>query len=111
MAYFLRRTGKRSEAEDLTQETFVRLIASSSFGSAEKTDAYVFRVATNLLRDRARSAARWKEVSAVASDADTIDVLAHEVAEDRGPERVLIGREHLAEVLDCLDALGERTKS
>ena len=34
MAYFLRRTASRSEAEDLTQETFVRLIGAHSYISA-----------------------------------------------------------------------------
>ena len=111
MAYFLRRTGKRSEAEDLTQETFVRLIASRSFEFADEANAYVFRVAINLLRDRARTAARWKRVPALPLDTDTIDELSHAFVEDRGPERVLIGRESLTEVLGCLDELGERTKS
>ena len=111
MAYFLRRTGNRSEAEDLTQETFVRLIASSSFEFADEANAYVFRVAINLLRDRARTTARWKKVPTFPLDTDTIDELSHGFVEDRGPERVLIGRESLAEVLGCLDELGERTKS
>src|SRR5471032_2003566 len=110
MAYFLRRTGNRSEAEDLTQETFVRLIASSSFDRAGEANAYVFRVAINLLRDRARSAARWQKVTAFPLDTDAIDEISHGFVEDRGPERVLIGRESLAEVLGCLDELGERTK-
>lgn len=111
MAYFLRRTGNRSEAEDLTQETFARLIASSSFEFADETNAYVFRVAINLLRDRARAATRWKKVPALPLDADTIDELNRAFVEDLSPERVLIGRERLAEVLSCLDELGERTKS
>jgi RNA polymerase sigma factor (sigma-70 family) len=111
MAYFMRRTGSRSEAEDLTQETFVRLIASSSFEFADQANAYVFRVAINLLRDRARSAARWKKIPVFPLDAGSADQVSREFAEDLGPERVLIGRESLTEVLSCLDELGERTKS
>jgi len=111
MAYFLRRTGSRSEAEDLTQETFARLISSSTFESTDQANAYVFRVAINLLRDRARSAARWKKVPAVSLDAVATDEISRGFSEDIGPERVLIGRESLAEVLTCLEELGDRTKS
>ncbi|MEI9988975.1 MAG: sigma-70 family RNA polymerase sigma factor [Rhizomicrobium sp.] len=111
MAFFLRRVGNRSEAEDLTQETFVRLIGSHSFEQAEQANAYVFRVASNLLRDRARTAVRWKKHPHSPVDPQTIDQFARQFVEDRGPERVLIGRESLVEVLRNLDELGERTKS
>src|SRR4051794_23554578 len=68
MAYFLRRVSNRSEAEDLTQETFARLIAAHSFTLAEQVGAYVFRVAGNLLRDRARTRERWKKYPITATD-------------------------------------------
>jgi RNA polymerase sigma factor (sigma-70 family) len=111
MTYFLNRTGNRSEAEDLTQETFVRLLGSSSFEQANEANAYVFRVASNLLRDRARSFARWKRHAHSSLDTVLIDEIAVEFGEDIGPERVLVGRESLSEVLKSLDKLGERTKS
>jgi RNA polymerase sigma-70 factor (ECF subfamily) len=107
MAYFLRRTASRSEAEDLTQETFVRLIGAHSFVQAEQANAYVFRVATNLWRDCHRSRARWKNQPLAIADS----ALPDEIVEDREPERVLIGRERLSEVLGSLDELGARTKS
>jgi len=108
MAYFLRRTGNRSDAEDLTQETFVRLINSDTFGHSNEANAYVFRVASNLLRDRGRSNARWKVYRGN-------DVASSEIAPDSmeglEPERVLIGRESLSEALKCLNELGEETKN
>jgi RNA polymerase sigma-70 factor (ECF subfamily) len=111
MAYFTRRTGNRSEAEDLTQETFARLIASSAFESADQANAYVFRVATNLLRDRARVASRWRKIPTFPLETATLDEIDHGFSEDIGPERVLIGKESLAEALACLDELGDRTKN
>jgi RNA polymerase sigma-70 factor (ECF subfamily) len=51
--YFMRRTGNHAEAEDLTQEVFIRL-ARTDMAAIEKREAYIFQTASNLLRDRAR---------------------------------------------------------
>jgi RNA polymerase sigma factor (sigma-70 family) len=111
MAYFLRRTRNRTEAEDLTQETFIRLIRSESFENADEANAYVFRVASNLLRDRARAAIRMKRIPVSPLELVSPSDLTSGLSEDCGPERVLIGRESLSEVLGALDELGDRTKS
>ena len=111
LAYFLRRTGNHQEAEDLTQETFVRLIGSNSFEKAEEAPAFVFRVASNLLRDRARSATRLKRFPTLPIDTVGGDEFGLKLVEDIDPERVLIARESLTQVLACLDELGERTKN
>ena len=111
LAYFLRRTGNLQEAEDLTQETFVRLIGSSSFENADEARAFVFRVASNLLRDRARSATRLRRFPTLPIDSLGGDEFEPKLVEDIDPERVLIARESLTEVLACLDELGERTKN
>jgi len=111
LAYFLRRTGNAQEAEDLTQETFVRLIGSNSFEDAEEARAFVFRVASNLLRDRARSAARLRRFPSFSIDSPAVDEFEPKLVEGIDPERVLIARESLTEVLACLDELGERTKN
>jgi RNA polymerase sigma-70 factor (ECF subfamily) len=110
MAYFSRRVGSRSEAEDLTQETFARLIGAHSFTQPKKADAYVFRVASNLLRDRNRSGARWKKYLVSPIDPVRAEEI-YDLSEDPSPERVLMGRERLAEVLRALDELGERTRN
>jgi RNA polymerase sigma factor (sigma-70 family) len=53
MSYFLRRVPSHAEAEDLTQDVFMRLstLAVPEFRAA---DAYIFRIAANLLADRGR---------------------------------------------------------
>ena len=111
LAYFLRRTGNRQEAEDLTQETFVRLIGSSSFEKAEEAQAFVFRVASNLLRDRLRSAYRTRRFATLSIETSGSEKLEPRLVEDIDPERVLIARENLGEVLACLNELGERTRN
>jgi RNA polymerase sigma factor (sigma-70 family) len=51
--YFLRRTSSHAEAEDLTQEVFIRL-AHIDMATVRTREAYIFQTAANLLRDRAR---------------------------------------------------------
>jgi RNA polymerase sigma factor (sigma-70 family) len=51
--YFLRRTNNHAEAEDLTQELFIRL-AGTDMSVVRTREAYIFQTAANLLRDRAR---------------------------------------------------------
>ncbi len=111
MAFFLRRVGNRVDAEDLTQETFERLLRSETFDTSGHVTGYVFRVAINLLRDRKRSASFRKSVPFSAFEPELLERISSELTEDREPERVLLGREGLLEVLKCLDELGERTKN
>jgi RNA polymerase sigma-70 factor (ECF subfamily) len=110
MSYFLRRVNNRAEAEDLTQEVFVRLLGSHSLTEIDRAEAFVFRIASNLLRDRSRGARRWRWRTRLFIDDETVDIFVKELVEDRGPERVLMGKETLTEVMSALDELGERTR-
>lgn len=58
-AFLVRTTGDSHQAEDVTQESFVRLLTSrgSTLPHAERR-AYLFRIAQNLVRDAARRRAR-----------------------------------------------------
>jgi RNA polymerase sigma-70 factor (ECF subfamily) len=111
LAYFQRRTGSRPEAEDLTQETFARLIGSDTFEDAQEARAFVFRVASNLLRDRARANTRLHSFRTLPIDAIKEAGLEPRLVEGIDPERVFIARENLSQVLGRLNELGERTRN
>ena len=110
LAYFHRRTGSVQEAEDLTQETFVRLIRSENFHEVEEEHAFVFRVASNLLRDRVRTAMR-QNARLVPLESFVQEGFEPRLVEGIDPERVFIAKERLANALVHLAALGERTRN
>src|SRR5271155_1776016 len=77
-AYLLRVSGRRDVADDLLQETFCRFLGRKAGDGAlsmneAETRSYLFRVATNLLRDR------WRRgESAFDGDGDSDKELAVE---------------------------------
>jgi RNA polymerase sigma factor (sigma-70 family) len=114
MAYFLRRVRDRAEAEDLTQEVFLRVVRQDESGDANRASAYIFRIAANLLHDRYRRA-QTRQAAAHASldqrpELQLAPGLPSNLIEDRAPERVLLARESLAEVMRALGELSERTR-
>jgi RNA polymerase sigma-70 factor, ECF subfamily len=54
MSFLVRRLGRREDAEDLLQETFVRAIGSDSFAEGGNLRAYLMRIAHNLMVNRLR---------------------------------------------------------
>lgn len=54
LAFLERRLGRKEEAEDLLQETFVRAIRAGSFLEGGPLRAYLLRIAKNLLINRLR---------------------------------------------------------
>jgi RNA polymerase sigma factor (sigma-70 family) len=103
MAFFLRRVHNPADAEDLTQEVFIR-IASHSDTVMQSADAYIFQVAANLLRDRSRN-------GKVRSDyVAGMRVVEGAGVETLDPYRVASGREALSLLSAGLDELPERTR-
>ncbi|MFT4090085.1 MAG: sigma-70 family RNA polymerase sigma factor [Asticcacaulis sp.] len=103
MSFYRRRSVSHSDAEDMTQEVFMRLIASSS-SEVENVEAYIFQIAGNILKDRGRRAmVRNSEIARRTLD----EVMVVDVFD---PSRILLGRESLQRVARYLSDLPERTR-
>jgi RNA polymerase sigma-70 factor (ECF subfamily) len=109
MSYFCRRVSSAAEAEDLTQDVFERVLLTMQAGPIGNAEALLFRIAVNLLRDRARRLRTRGPTQPFHSEemADFAEVLAA----DLSPERVVIGERTLQEVDAILRGLGERTRA
>lgn len=83
-AYLARTCGDLALAEDLTQEAFVRMLTSAPPNiDGEEARRYVYRVASNLLRDHLRRRAREPELD-MPAEADS-DWHAIDTRLDVGP--------------------------
>lgn len=61
-SYLFRLTAHRQEAEDLTQDTYLKAFARlDSFKGNSSFKTWVFAIATNLVRDSRRAKERWGE--------------------------------------------------
>lgn len=108
-AYFARRVKSAAEAEDLTQDVFERLLRGMHSKPILNAEALVFRIAVNLLRDRARKVHTHGVEEPIPAEA--IAEFADVLTVDLSPERVVIGEKALEEALSALDELGERTRA
>ncbi len=97
--YLHRLTGNADEAEELTQETFVRLLEHEVDG--DKTKSWLFTVAKNLVRDRSRTRRRRAEL-AEGEDLGPSD--------PETPEEVLRRSNRRRAVREALDRLKPRDR-
>lgn len=111
MTYFLKRVQNRTEAEDLTQEVFVRLVKHGDAMAADTINGYVFTIAANLLRDRGRSYVGRQLGAHHSLDDPAAANAGLTLIEELEPERVFIGRESLRAALDAIAELDERTRN
>lgn len=110
-AFFRRRCRNPADAEDLTQEVFVRILRRDESAPVDHLDRYIFQIAANLLRDEARRGvtrhiAQHVEYSqpdgGAQPDRNLIDSL--------DPYRIAEARDTLSHSLAALLQLGERTR-
>ena len=101
--YFQRRVRSKEEAEDLAQDVFVRLLRRQDDEAIDNPEAFIFRTAVNLLRDRARRS------GTVTSNAPEL-IDRQEKFEGLSPERVLEGRQLLQGTIRALNELDVRSR-
>ncbi len=96
LAYRL--TGNPHDAEDLTQEVFVRVFRSLSSYTPGTFEGWLHRITTNLFLDVVRRKARIR-FEALPDDAERL------ASRDRGPAQVYDDTHFDADVQSALDAL------
>lgn len=98
--FFHRKVWDAERARDLAQEVFVRALRHEP----ENPRAWLFRVATNLARDEARTVLRRKRHLALLKT-ETEDLRG-----DPGPEEAVVAEEEWGQVRAALDALNDRDR-
>ena len=104
MSFFLKRVHDHAEAEDLTQDVFARVFGGAQ-GDPDLHAGYVFQIASNLLRDRARR-------SRVRTDSrEAVGSLYGQGIDWLDPEKITAARDALAVLAAGLAELPERTRA
>ncbi len=103
LRYFQRRTRSGEDAEDLVQEVFTRM-AGQDIAAIENVQGYIFRTATNVLRDRARRASVRAIMVASPEGFDMEDEAGFT------PERILQGKEALQIMVAAIYELPETVR-
>lgn len=114
ISYFLRRTANRAESEDMAQDVFLKLVGHDGLDKLNNPEAYIFTIAANVYRDRLRRDATRARMSHVSLSSMGFEPDAFQgepgLTEDIAPDRVLLGKEALAQTLEALAQLPERTR-
>jgi RNA polymerase sigma-70 factor (ECF subfamily) len=100
--YLTRRLGDRDWAEEIAQETFVRALRQKDL---QNERAWLFAVATNLIRDEARKDSRRRrhlELLAAEARAEEAEAVEPVSEMERAEERALARK--------AIEALGERDR-
>lgn len=106
-SYLLRLTAHPQDADDLCQETYLRVRAkSATFTGQSSFKTWVFAIATNLARDHFRAAKRWRQDLQDRCREKTMhdeDLKADMLKlRDSGPATTFDIREHIGMCFTCL---------
>ena len=104
----LRMTGSRETAEDLLQETFLRMVRTiPEYQHDGRFDAWLFRIAANLARDHRRKSRRRGVAVRIDQAEDNLSFVSREPADVRQirPDAEVMTRESRQRVQEMLQAL------
>jgi RNA polymerase sigma-70 factor (ECF subfamily) len=107
--FLCRMTGNEEDANDLAQETFVRVFKScKSFRSGEKFSTWLFTIAANLGRNHFRWRSRHPNVSMDVENSETGQTLASTLpANSPAPSEAALAIERAEAVRRAVQALPE----
>jgi RNA polymerase sigma factor (sigma-70 family) len=105
LAYFGRRVRDIEDAEELTQETFLRLLRRIDLDDVDNIEGFVFITAANLLKDFYRTRSRRS-----ASSHAPIDSLPIASA-DRNPGEIIEDRDELGVLLTAIEDLPPKCRA
>lgn len=103
--FLTQRTRDPALAEDLAQEAWIRVSQGGGVSAIENPQAYLYRIASNLVIDHARAADRRRLTRG------EIDEILHVREDSPGPEQVAIDRSELHHLLSMLRALPDRQRA
>lgn len=104
LRYFSKRLNNIADAEDLTQEVFIRIARQGGTADINHIESYLFQTASNLLRDRARREATHHARAHVSLEDAQYD------GEAPSEERVYEGREAIECFLSTLNVMPPRRR-
>lgn len=99
--YGVRLTGDRDEAEDVAQETFVRMVREEISGDQDRVRMWLFRTALNLIRDRK---------TLRTNRAELLEANLPDPPPPPTPEEETLRRRRALRARRALDALGPRDR-
>lgn len=99
--FFTARSGSQAAAEDLAQELYLKIATRDPTVSAENPVALLYRIATNVMLDRARGEARsvaretaWRRVAHMS-------IGGEDVAEEAPADEAAASRQRLRQLIDA----------
>ncbi|PZQ60628.1 MAG: RNA polymerase subunit sigma-24 [Phenylobacterium zucineum] len=100
--YFAARCGSPAVAEDLAQELYVKLATRDPAVTAENPVALIYRIATNVMLDRARGEARSLARDAAWRWVAHANIGGEDVAEEAPADEAAAARQRLRRLVDAV---------
>jgi RNA polymerase sigma-70 factor (ECF subfamily) len=103
--FFAARTSSPAAAEDLVQELYLKLAARPGAIEAENPTALLYRIALNLLRDRARGERRAAARDADWRGAHHASMAGEDVVDEAPADEVTASRQRLRQLVEAVAEL------
>ena len=103
--FFAARTGSLAAAEDLAQDLYLKLIAREDSVDAWAPVGLLYKIATNLMLDTARSAQRSAQRETGWRMVERTDIGGAEVDDSPAADEVIVSRQRLRQLVEAVAEL------